>query len=202
MTIAPFALRSRSLILSVATSAIIALASPAAADPIATLDRYGSMVAVEPYAPNIVRVTLSLEMDRADAAPGYGFVAKPDAAGWTHRIDNGDDVFASSALTLTVPAAPRPKPPTLMERYFAPSLPPVSLTIRGADGQVLVDMIGWEMAPHTVNTEKTFRVGASFSVGPHEHYYGLGQQQQGVLDLRGRTIDCRHNYDAPAGETH
>ena len=22
-----------------------------------------------------------------------------------------------------------------------------------------------------------------------------------MLDLRGRTIDCRHNYDAPAGET-
>ena len=25
--------------------------------------------------------------------------------------------------------------------------------------------------------------------------------QEGKLDLRGRTIDCRHYYDAPAGET-
>ncbi|WP_298091819.1 TIM-barrel domain-containing protein, partial [uncultured Sphingomonas sp.] len=59
----------------------------------------------------------------------------------------------------------------------------------------------WEMAHHTVNGEKTFRVGASFAVQPDEHYYGLGQNQEGVLDLKGRTIDCRHNYDAPAGET-
>ena len=34
-----------------------------------------------------------------------------------------------------------------------------------------------------------------------EHYYGLGQNQEGILDHRGRTIDCKHNYDAPAGET-
>jgi alpha-D-xyloside xylohydrolase len=62
-------------------------------------------------------------------------------------------------------------------------------------------MNGWEMSPHTVNGEKTFRVGASFADTPDAHYYGLGQNQEGTLDLRGRTIDCRHNYDAPAGET-
>ena len=62
-------------------------------------------------------------------------------------------------------------------------------------------MSGWEMAPHTVNGEKTFRVGASFVAPADEHYYGLGQNQEGTLDYRGRTIDCKHNYDAPAGET-
>jgi alpha-D-xyloside xylohydrolase len=56
------------------------------------------------------------------------------------------------------------------------------------------------MAPQTVNGEKTFKVGASFADTPDTHYYGLGQNQEGVLDLRGRTIDCRHWYDAPAGE--
>ncbi|RYD95482.1 MAG: glycoside hydrolase family 31 protein, partial [Sphingomonadales bacterium] len=63
-------------------------------------------------------------------------------------------------------------------------------------------MEGWEMTPQTVNGEKTFRVGASFGDTPDTHYYGLGQNQEsmGPLDLRGRTIDCRHNYDAPAGE--
>ncbi|WP_267351490.1 TIM-barrel domain-containing protein, partial [Sphingomonas sp. GM_Shp_2] len=65
----------------------------------------------------------------------------------------------------------------------------------------IAEMTGWEMSPHTVNGEQTFRVGASFAVQPGEHYYGLGQNQEGVLDLKGRTIDCRHNYDAPAGET-
>jgi alpha-D-xyloside xylohydrolase len=56
------------------------------------------------------------------------------------------------------------------------------------------------MAPHDVTGEHTFRVGATFGDTPDTHYYGLGQYQDGVLDLRGRTIDCRHDYDRPAGE--
>nr|NUR37786.1 glycoside hydrolase family 31 protein [Sphingomonas sp.] len=70
-----------------------------------------------------------------------------------------------------------------------------------ASGKPIVKMTGWDMAPQEVNGEKTFKVGAGFSVTSNEHFYGLGQNQEGVLDLRGRTIDCRHNYDAPAGET-
>jgi alpha-D-xyloside xylohydrolase len=65
----------------------------------------------------------------------------------------------------------------------------------------MLHMSGWEMAPHTVNGEKTFRVGATFDAPADEHYYGLGQNQEGILDYRGRTIDCKHYYDAPAGET-
>lgn len=193
--------RVKLLTRAAAGAAAIMLAQAAAASPVATLDRYGSKVAIEPYAPNIVRVTLSLEEEKADAAPGYGVIARPDATGWTHRIENGNDVFASGALTLTVAAAPQPKAPTQMERYFAPSLPPVSLTVKDGAGHVFTQMTGWEMAPHTVNGEHTFRVGASFSTTADEHYYGLGQNQEGILDLRGRTIDCKHWYDAPAGET-
>ncbi|HEX4738586.1 MAG TPA: TIM-barrel domain-containing protein [Allosphingosinicella sp.] len=176
-------------------------AAPAAAQPLATVDRHGSLVAVEAYAPNIVHVTLALDPALADAPPGYGIDAAPDAAGWTHRTDASGDVFASPSLSLIVAAEPWPKPPSQMERYFAPSLPPASLILRTGDGREVVRMEGWEMAPHTVNGEKTFRVGATFSDTPDTHYYGLGQNQEGTLDLRGRTIDCRHNYDAPAGET-
>ncbi|MDD1451525.1 glycoside hydrolase family 31 protein [Sphingomonas sp. H160509] len=173
----------------------------AKADPLATLDRNGSLVAIEPYAPNIVRVTISLDRALADAPPGEGPDAKSDATGWAHRTDASGDVFASSAMALTVKAQPWPKAPSQMQRYFAPSLPPVSIAVRKADGSTIAEMTGWEMSPQTVNGEKTFRVGASFAVQPNEHYYGLGQNQEGVLDFKGRTIDCRHNYDAPAGET-
>jgi alpha-D-xyloside xylohydrolase len=175
----------------------------AAAQPMATVDRNGSYVAVEPYAPNIVRVTIALDRTLSDSAPGYGISDKTDTRGWTRSADASGDVFASSALSLTVDAQPWPKAPSQMERYFAPSLPPVSLTIRRADGTQIARMSGWELAPHTVNGEKTFKVGASFAAPLDEHYYGLGQNQEstGALDLRGRTIDCRHNYDAPAGET-
>ncbi|NIJ18834.1 alpha-D-xyloside xylohydrolase [Sphingomonas naasensis] len=187
----------RSLLLASATLA----ASPAAAQALATVDRNGSLVSIEAYGPNIVHVTIALDRKELDAGPGYGIIGKADPAGWTHRSDASGDVFASSALRVTVDAKAWPKPPTQMERYFVPSLPPVSIAIAGADGREITRMSGWELAPQTVNGEKTFRVGASFADTADTHYYGLGQNQEGVLDLRGRTIDCRHNYDAPAGET-
>jgi alpha-D-xyloside xylohydrolase len=178
-----------------------ALTGPAMATPLALLDRNGSYVAIEAYAPNIVRITLAPQKDLALAPPGYGFVGTPDAAGWKHEARAGADVFESAALSLQVNAQPWPGPPTQMERYFAPSLPPVSLSVRDAHGRTLLEMSGWEMSPHVVNGEKTFRVGAMFAAPADEHYYGLGQNQEGILDYRGRTIDCKHNYDAPAGET-
>jgi alpha-D-xyloside xylohydrolase len=171
------------------------------AAPLALLDRNGSYISIEAYAPNIVRVTLSTDKDLALAPPGYGFVAEPLAAGWSHRSSAGADVFSSDAISVEVAAQPWPSAPSQMERYFAPSLPPVSLAIRTPRGEPIVTMSGWEMAPHTVNGEKTFRVGASFPAAADEHYYGLGQNQEGILDYRGRTIDCKHYYDAPAGET-
>jgi alpha-D-xyloside xylohydrolase len=178
------------LVWSVATSA-----------PIAVLDRNGSQVAIEAYAPNIVRVTLSDDAGQVRASPGYGINGDPDNTGWIHRNTATGDELASARLVLEVAAEPPPHPPSQMERYFAPALPPVALTFRKPSGEIVVKMSGWEMAPHTVNGEKTFRVGATFSAPSDEHYYGLGQNQEGALDYRGRTIDCKHNYDAPAGET-
>ena len=36
----------------------------------------------------------------------------------------------------------------------------------------------------------------AFAAAADEHYYGLGQYQDGALDLRGRTIECRTGMDA------
>lgn len=194
-------LRSAMLLACTAIAATLAATIPAGAAPLATLDRNGGLVSIEPYAPNIVRVTISLDRSQAEAPPGDGPNAAPDVAGWSHSSDAAGDAFASSAMTLTVKAQPWPGAPSQMQRYFAPSLPPVSIRVADPSGTTVTEMTGWEMAPHVVNGEKTFRVGASFAVAPGEHYYGLGQNQEGQLDLKGRTIDCRHNYDAPAGET-
>jgi alpha-D-xyloside xylohydrolase len=184
-----------------AVAALLAFAHPAAAQSLGTTERNGSIVAIEPYAPNIVHVTIALDPKEIAKGAGYGISGKPDAAGWTHRADAAGDTYSSAALSVTVEAQPWPKPPSQMERYFAPSLPPVSIVIRGADGREITRMQGWEMAPHRMNGEATFRVGATFGDTPDTHYYGLGQNQEGFLDLRGRTVDCRHNYDAPTGET-
>jgi alpha-D-xyloside xylohydrolase len=173
----------------------------AVAAPLALLDRNGSLVAIEAYAPNIVRVTLSTDKDLALAPPGFGLIAAADATGWKHQTGTSGDEFSSAVMSLEVKSQPWPRPPSQMERYFAPSLPPVSVTVRKPRGAPILQMSGWEMAPHTVSGEKTFRAGATFDAPADEHYYGLGQNQEGVLDYRGRSIDCKHFYDAPAGET-
>jgi len=173
----------------------------AVAAPLALLDRNGSQVAIESYAPNIVRVTISLDKALALAPPGFGIIAAADDTGWKHRTTAAGDEFSSNVMSIDVKAQPWPGPPSQMQRYFLPSLPPVSLTVSKIGGDPILSMSGWEMAPHSVNGEKTFRVGATFTAPADEHYYGLGQNQEGVLDYRGRTIDCKHYYDAPAGET-
>jgi len=186
-------------------SALVALlfsgiATPVLAAPMAVVERHGASVAIEPYAPNILRVTIATDGDLARAAPGEGPNAQADASGWTHSTDAGGDIFRSGALEVRVDAKDWPKAPSQMERYFAPSLPPVSIRFAKADGTLLTTMNGWDKSPHDVGGEHTFRVGASFSTSADEHFWGLGQNQQGFADLRGRTIDCRHFYDAPEGE--
>jgi len=187
----------RLLLLGAAMTATLPLAAHAGE----TIKRNGSLVSIEPYAPNIVHVTIALDPAEIGKGPGYGINASADAAGWTHTTSTEGDVFASSALSVVVAAQPWPKAPSQMERYFASSLPPVAISFRTPDGRQLTRMNGWEMAPATVNGEATFHVGASFADTHDTHYYGLGQNQEGTLDLRGRTIDCRHYYDAPAGES-
>ena len=51
------------------------------------LERPGRVISLEPYAPNILRVTMSTDQAAAAAAAGYGFVAAPSSAGWTHERD-------------------------------------------------------------------------------------------------------------------
>ena len=74
------------------------------------LQRDGRVISMVPYAPNILRVTISVDKAAATAAPGYGFVAKPSAGGWTHARDaNGYDVFRSSRMIARVAPGNLPK---------------------------------------------------------------------------------------------
>src|SRR5215469_3831354 len=89
--------------------------------PLALLDRNGSYVAVEAYAPNILRITLAQKKAVALSPPGYGFVGLPSTDGWRHEVHADRDVFSSGRMSLEVPIVPPPGPPTPAERYFAPS---------------------------------------------------------------------------------
>jgi alpha-D-xyloside xylohydrolase len=180
-----------------------------------TLERKNATVMVEPYAPNIVRVTLSLIRDEALAAPGYGIVAKPMPEGWSAGKDGEQDVLRSSRMVVTVtppPGKPGPMPETA--KFFSGSAPYVGITIKTPEGETLLRMGGWQMAiPNHKDgtydveydrrpTDKPFyTVGASFASPKDEHYYGLGQNQEGYLDRRGHSVRCAHDYNAPAGQS-
>jgi len=179
------------------------------------LDHNGSSIVLEPYAPNIIRVSLSLKKDRAVAAPGYGFVATPTAEGWTHQQTEQEDVYRSSRLIVSV-ASSRPRQPMATEvdiaRFFNGSTPGTNISFRTPEGKTMLHMTGWSMsAPNhkdgnagVLNDKRPsdppfYRVGASFFSPADEHYYGLGQNQEGFLDHRGHTVECWHNYTATGG---
>ena len=184
-------------------------------EPRLVLSRDGSTIVLEPYAPNIVRVTLSLSKEQATAAPGYGFIAAPSDRGWTREPSDRGDVYRSSRLVVTVAANhPGKRLPTEVDiaKFFNGSAPPAHITVSTPQGKTLLDLTGWWMSVRNhkdanagilndkrPSDEDFYQVGATFNSPDDEHYYGLGQNQEGFLDHRGHTIDCWHNYTATGG---
>src|ERR1019366_5513484 len=165
------------------------------------LDRKGETIVLEPYAPNILRVTLSLNPDPAKAAPGYGFVALPDAAGWTASKTDDADVYKSGRIVATVDSAsPRRKYALVqsevdISKFFNGSAPGAHITFTTPEGKKLLEMTGWSQAvPNRKDgtaglaldfrptDPKSYIVGATFVSPDDEHYYGLGQNHEGFLD--------------------
>jgi alpha-glucosidase/alpha-D-xyloside xylohydrolase len=190
------------------------------------LARENRTIALEPYGPGIVRITLSREKPAALGAPGYGVVGTPSMAGWTHEQDSeGYDVIRSGQLTIRVAPQNQPGPhhfpldslnSSLRGIYFpssgahsGPYNDTISVTT--ATGKTLLTMGRWSMFPNRTEAatggadklEKAdpgYRVSATFDSPTDEHYFGLGQQQKGALDLRDHRIDCWHDYEAIGGE--
>jgi alpha-D-xyloside xylohydrolase len=173
-------------------------------------------VLIEPYAPNIVRVSMSLRESDALAAPGYGILAAPDSAGWVLNSSAQGDMLKSGALTVSLAPAPAAQGDATDEiaKNFPGSTGWVGLDFKTPDGQQLLRLDGWEMSVpnykdgnHDLEYDRRpsdppfFAVGASFSAAADEHDYGLGQNQQGFLDRRGHVIECAHDYNAPSGQS-
>ena len=188
------------------------------------LERENRTIALEPYGPNIIRITLTQKQSAALAAPGYGITGTPSAAGWSHEKDAaGYDVIRSAGLVVHVAPQnlpqPRPMPlddlnQSLRSRYFyggdsgdGPYNDNISVST--AAGKPLMIMRRWSMTPNKSgdlnstgkgNTDFGNRISATFDSPEGEHYYGLGQQQEGALDLRDHRISCWHDYSAVGGE--
>ena len=191
-------------------------------------ERDGRVISLVPYAPNIVRVTISRDKAAAVSGPGYGIIAEPNAGGWTREKDaEGNDVFRSARMVVHLEPRSQPqKMPLdtlnmqLREIYFGagnggPSPREDALEISTPTGKPLVDMRSWSMqrsritdaatdqanAPQADKDGPAYKVASVFDSGADEHYYGLGQQQQGWMDLRDHQIKCWHDYGAPGGES-
>jgi len=187
------------------------------------LQRDGRTISVEPYGPNIIRVTLSTIQAAATAHPGYGLIAAPTNSGWTHMQDGAYDVIRSSRLEIRVASGnqhPLPHLPfdtinqQLRDIYFPPGdlrHEPFddTITVTTNSGKQLLTMWRWSMFPNhadsltSTSVEKDdpgSRISATFDSPAGEHYYGLGQQQQGTLNLRDHHVNCWHDYGAIGGE--
>ncbi len=177
--------------------------------------RAESTIVLEAYAPNIVRVNLSLLKRPAQAAPGYGFTASPSDQGWSLERTEAGETYKSYRLTVTIEADQPSRPlPTEVDiaKFFNGSAPSAHITVRKTDGTVLVELQGWSMAKpnrkdgdagvladRRASDPASYHVGAVFSAPADEHYYGLGQNHEGYLDHRGHTVRCWHDYNAAAG---
>lgn len=190
------------------------------------IERNDRMIVLEPYADNIVRITLSTERLAALAAPGYGIVGTPSVTGWIRERDpDGSDVVRSGKMIIRL--APENLPPphafpldalnqSLRDHYFGGGgneQGPYNniISVATSSGKPLLKMSRWSMLPNrpAVSPAKAgdsgkdgpgYRVSATFDSPQDEHYYGLGQQQQGFLDLRHHRIQCWHDYGGIGGE--
>ncbi len=203
-------------------SALFTCAATAQPGPL-VLDRGKGVISLDPYAPNILRITMSTDKASATAAPGFGFVAQPAAEGWSHEHNaDGSDVYRSAQMVVRIapPDLPKDQLPQAMplddlnnqlrEHYFGggggnwggPHNDAMLVTT--AEGKTLLHMRTWSMFPSRPDpaepNAKAFRIGANFDSPADEHYYGLGQQQKGWMDLRDREIHCWHEYGAIGGE--
>ncbi|MBV9226548.1 MAG: alpha-glucosidase, partial [Acidobacteriaceae bacterium] len=160
------------------------------------LARPGETIVLEPYGPNIIRVSISKDASEAVVKPGYGILPGASAAGWTQGQTDAADTYTSSRLHVQVfgsgrrSAAKQAGPPPLqtqldIARFFNGSAPGAHIRISTPDEKTLVEMTGWEMAvPNHKDGNANvlydrrpadkpfFQVGAIFIAPPDEHYYG------------------------------
>ena len=172
------------------------------------LERDGRVISLEPYAANVLRVTMSTDKAEATGAPGYGFVATPSAEGWTHERDaEGGEVFRSSRMVVRVtpgnlPAEKLPQPMPLdalnrqlREPYFGGGggQGPYNdaLLVTTADGKMLLHMRTWTMAPESAEVAAAGR--------RREGLPGFGYIRLAGRRALLRTGPAAKGLDGPAG---
>jgi alpha-D-xyloside xylohydrolase len=212
-------------------SALLFIPNASAQQQRVVIPRGESTIVLEPYAPNVIRVTLSLDKNQATEGPGYGIQATPDAKEWTIEDSDQARVYRSSRMVVSLPSEVKTRIPAVVStgpetqtnvqktatsigRYFNGSAPGANIRFSTPHGKLLLELKGWQMSVpnykdgnadilHDLrpSDQPFFQVGATFASPDDEHYYGLGQNQEGYLDHRGHTVECWNNYTATGGPT-
>lgn len=188
------------------------------------LTKGNTTVLLQPYAPNILRVSISRLKPWALSIVGsYGIIANPNGSGWHYEVTPEGETYRSDALSVTMPGPPREHTPPLLHQdtinqFFSSDGGERSANVRinfqRPDGSTVVDMLSWFMYMPSFGSGNTevlqdrrpsdppfYQVGATFSVQPGEHYYGLGENQEGRLDHRDQSVRCWSDYGAAGGES-
>ncbi|ACO34569.1 MULTISPECIES: TIM-barrel domain-containing protein [Acidobacterium] len=187
------------------------------------ITRGGTTLMLEPYAPNILRVSISRLKSDALAPAGYGILAKPNGSGWHFTPSADGGTYSSSQLSVTLPGPSTHQSPhllgqTTINEFFSSNggkpYANVRLNFQLPDGKTLLKMLSWSMNKPdrgSGNAEVLhdrrpsdppfYTVGATFGVQPGEHYYGLGENQEGRLDHRDQDVHCWSDYGAAGGES-
>lgn len=178
---------------------------------------------LEPYAPNIIRVSISRLKPDATSGPGYGIIAKPAASSWHFDKSATGGTYQSSQLAVTIMGPSTHHSPHLLDqgvigKFFGANggqrYGNIPLRFSIPDGKTVVRLESWSMNKPNYGAGNTeilqdrrpsdppfYTVGATFSVQHGEHYYGLGENQGGRLDHRDQSVRCWSDYGAPGGES-
>ncbi len=95
----------------------------------------------------------------------------PEQVTWSSREEPGVVVLSTSSLQVKV------------------ELSSGKIQFLDAEGKILIQENGREIVPATVIGEKVRSIRQKFILSPDEALYGLGQHQEGNMNLRGKTVD-------------
>ncbi len=151
--------------------AVVAWGAPRKMDDGLLFDLGSSKLKVGVYADNIIRVTVSAS-EEAGVRPSLAALPAKAVPAWSWK-EAGDEVVLSTK-SLNVHVEQR----TGRIRYF------------DADGRpILSECSGVErLVPAEVQGEKTFHVAQSWEPHDDESFFGLGQNQYGIVDVKGFDI--------------
>ena len=159
---------------------------------ILTMECAQGVMQIVPYADNILHFVyypqndsscLTEETDGREKLPLWGIEAVPSKDSRSALTEEEDKILYSlSGAGLEV------------------SRNDAEITFTGAMGEKLTTLLDCRLEPAVVLGEKTFHIRVVFSASEDEKYFGLGQHQDGSLDLGGREQILWHDYSHKGGE--